>query len=307
MVARKMLIALALVVPSALALVAAPAAAQDGSVQLNCSGGPAQIQPLGPPGTWDCTATVRFPSQGVGDPVNFFTLTLTESEAPGWANVIISPGSITGQWDNANPGSQTLNFEVTVALQANAPAFEPTKVSITGSVDSTNQQFSVAPDQITVTAGYFNLYNVRVDKKIGQGGPQDSVDYPIQVDNFSNGQTRFEFELLNPDSIPSGFNPVVPEPLILESAASGGENTQDSVTFSVYTPFQNGYVNELGSIQLRVKSFYAPDTSITGATSQISTLTQARGFYVPGPATGLVALGLLGAALGLAKVQRLDD
>ncbi len=307
MVARKLMV-IALLVPAFMALVASPASAQGGgSVQIDCSNGPQQIQPLGAPGQWDCTAQIQFP-RGLGDPTIFYTLTLRDQDSPSWANVIISPGAISGQWEGDGETTQTRNFKLSVGLTANAPAFEPTRVTIGGEMDTSGspQQFTVAQTQITVTPGYFNLYNVRMDKKIGQGGPQDSVDYPIQIDNFSNGQTRFEFELVS-DEVPTGFQPVVPEPVVLESQAGGGEQTQGQVTFSVYTPFQNGYVNDVGAIQLRVKSFYAPDTSIQGATSQVSTLTQARGFYVPGPAAPLLVLGVLGAAVGMAKVRGPDE
>lgn len=279
--------------------------------QITCGAGPAQIQPLGAPGQWSCQLSVQFPggSGGLGDPANFFTVTLQDQSSPSWGNVIIAPASLIVQYA---PGETvTKDFSVSIALTQNAPAFEATKVTIGGSASSGSPQgMSVAPTQLTVTPGYFNLYNVRLEQKIGQGGPQDSVKYPVVIDNFSNGDTRFEFALINQDNLPSGFQPVVPEPLVLNSKATGGEQTSGTVQFEVYTPFQNGYVNEIGAIQLKIDSFYAVDTNIRGASSQVSTLTQARGFYVPGPAAPLVALGMLGAALVLTRtnpLERFDD
>lgn len=276
------------------------------TIQLSCTGGPSEIQPLGAPGSWNCQAN---PSVGGGitDPVTFLTINLQATDAPSWANVIIAPSALSFTYSPQDQGYPSVPFSVSIALTQNAPAFQSTKVTLSGqATGSQAQDISVLTTQLTVTPGYFNLYNVRVDNKIGQGGPQDSVVYPIQIDNFSNGETRFEFSLAQEDT-PAGFQAVIPEPIVLQSQATGGETTSGQVTFSVYTPYQNGYVNEVGSIQLRVDSSYAPNTNIQGASSQVSTLTQARGFYVPGPATPLVAIGILGAALGLARWRREDD
>ncbi len=307
MMARTFLLS-ALLLGAAFAGLAGNASAQlpagDAQGQISCNPGPSEIRPLGTPGEWQCEVTVQFPSQA-GDPANFFTVNLQDANSPSWANVIIAPASVIIQYQ---PGSSvTEEFSVSVALTQNAPAFEATKVTIDGTPGGGSPQgLSISPTQLTVTPGYFNLYNVRLEQKIGQGGPQDSVQYPIVIDNFSNGDTRFEFALLNPDNLPSGFQPVVPEPLVLNSRATGGEQTSGNVQFEVYTPFQNGYVNEIGSIQLSVDSMYAADTNIKGASSQISTLTQARGFYVPGPAAPLMILGMLGAALVLTRTDPLE-
>lgn len=311
MKAQRLMVA-ALVVPllvAGLATLAGPASAQGktNTVQITCPGGPPQIQPLGAPGSWSCTAVMTFGGGGVSDPVNFVTLVLNAPDAPSWANVVLSPSSVSFLYAPGD-GPKTQPFTVLVALTQDAPAFQTQRITITGQLSNPNaaEQNDILPTQIAVTPGYFNLYNVRVDQKIGRGGPQDAVTYPIVIDNFSNGDTRFEFALATEEA-PEGFQPVVPEPFVLQSRATGGKTTSGQVSFQVYTPFRNGYVNDIGALQLRVDSFYAPNTNIKGASSQVSTLTQARGFYVPGPGAPLVVLGIAGTALALAAVARQDE
>lgn len=305
MMARTRMIALTtLAVAFGLLAVAGAASAQEAQANINCDQISGEIRPLGTPGIYDCRIDVEFPGAGgqiqAGEPASFYTITLS-TDAPSWADVTLSPSSITGQY---NAEGNTHPFTVNVALTQRAPAFQSTSLEIDGSATFGQQNMNVAPTQVTVTPGYFNLYNVRLDSSIGQGGPQDTVQFAITIDNFSNGETRFDFRL-GEDSVPEGFQAVTPDPLVLQSEATGGERTRDTVNFEVYTPFHNGYVNTIAAIQLHVESSYAPDTTIPGTTSTISTLTEARGFYVPGPGAALSALAMVGA-IGLGSIVRRD-
>lgn len=203
----------------------------------------------------------------------------------------------------------TVGLPVEIGFTQDAPAFEPVTATVEVHVQKNHTGGNVthldpAEAEITATPGYLNLYNARVDKKIAQAGPQESVEYPIVIDNYSNGPTRFEFSLSHPDSVPDGFQAVVPEPLVLQSNATGGETTTGTVAFTVYTPFHNGYVNEVGAVQLQIDSFYAENESYRGESSHISTLTQARGLHVPGPGAlmALVALGSAALAVGWRRI-----
>lgn len=198
----------------------------------------------------------------------------------------------------------SVGLPVEIGFTRDAPAFEPVTATVEVHVQKNHTGGNVthldpAEAEITATPGYLNLYNARVDKKIAQAGPQESVEFPIVIENYSNGPTRFVFSLSNPDNVPDGFEPVVPEPLVLQSDATGGTTTTGTVVFTVYTPFHNGYVNEVGAIQLQIDSFHAEDESYRGESSHISTLTQARGFHVPGPGWLVVAVALGGVALAV--------
>lgn len=200
----------------------------------------------------------------------------------------------------------TVGLPVAVGFTQDAPAFDPVTATVEIQVqknhtDGNTTHLDPVEVEITATPGYFNLYNARMETKMAQAGPQESVAYPIVIENYSNGPTRFEFSVTNPDSIPGGFQPVVPEPVILESTTTGGTKTEATVTFSVYTPFHNGYVNEQGAIQLTIDSFYAKDTAHQGESSHLSTLTQARGVYIPGPGSVAALVALAGVALAVGR------
>lgn len=214
---------------------------------------------------------------------------------------------LTGSACHDADDTLTVALPIELGFDRRAPAFETTTATVEVRVQKNHTDGNVthlgpAIVNLTATPGYLNLYNVRLEKKIGQAGPQESIAYPIVIENYSNGPTRFQFALSHPDNVPDGFQPVVPEPLILESTTTGGTKTNATVTFSVFTPFHNGYVNENGAIQLRIDSFYAENTTYQGESSHVSTLTQARGLYVPGP--GLLVLVALCAGGVLAARSR---
>jgi hypothetical protein len=289
-----------------MALVPTSSAQQNVTGSLTCDPGPEEIRPLGPPGQWQCTAEVEW-SGGTSEPVNPTSLTINTANQKSWMNVIISPSSMTFTPPQGDTRTETKDFTVSVSLRQDAPAFVATQLRLVPDLQpgtGEGQEAVTNPTQIAVTPGYFNLYNVRLDGKIAEGGPDSEVTFPMVIENFSNGDTRFEFSVAQEGGTPEGFQTALPSPLTVRSQATGGENTQGQATFQVFTPFKNGYVNRIASIQLTVDSFYAADTSIEGASSQISTLTKTKGFYVPGPGPALTALGMLGVALALTKSRQ---
>ncbi len=260
------------------------------------------IEPLGEPGR--TTLEVRVPCQDDEQATAWTTASLIE--APSYITMT-TPSMTNRTTEVCHDANDTLvlAYPVEIAVDQRAPAFETQELPVEIRVqknhtNGTVEHLGPAEATVTVTPGYFNLYNVRLEQKIGQAGPQEAVTYPIVIDNYSNGDTRFVFSLANPDNVPSGFQPVVPEPLVLQSNATGGERTSGTVKFQIYTPFHNGYVNEIGAVQLEVTSAFASDTDIEGEASYVSTLTQARGWYVPGPSPLVVLLAVV-VALGLAR------
>ncbi len=259
--------------------------------------------------------TLREPIDPLGEPAQL-VLDVTipcHADAPAtvWtrASVVDGPDAIgietaavtndTAEACDEGNGTLTVGLPVEVAVTRDAPAFEPVTATLEIRVqenhtDGTTTDLDPVDAEIMATPGYLNLYNVRLERKSAQAEPQTSVTYPIVIENFSNGPTRFEFNIANPDSLPQGFQPIPPSPVILESNATGGSTTSATVRLSVHTPFYNGYVDEEAAIQVRVDSFYAENTTYEGESTHLSTLTQVRGFHVPGP--GLLALVALGAA-----------
>lgn len=300
MVARKLLALMLVTGGLAMMMVPTASAQQPVTAELSCQDGPDEVQPLGTPGTWSCTATVTWAGGTTPNQISPVGVTINPSGQASWMNVVVSPSSFTVFPPNDGPGERVEPFEVSVSLTADAPAFIQSRLALEPQLETgQDQDPRESGTEIAVTPGYFNLYNVRLDEKIQEGGPDSGVLFPIQVSNFSNGDTRFDFRLAQEEA-PAGHQAVIPDQLVLRSVTSG-EETRGTANFQVFTPFKNGYVNRIASIQLLVESSYAPDTSIQGATSQVSTLTKTKGFYVPGPGAVLTTIGMLGVALALTQ------
>lgn len=187
-----------------------------------------------------------------------------------------------------------LQLRAVVRFRQTAPAFQEivVPVEVRGYLNSTNESEPLGPADATITAtpGYFNLYNVNMETTIQQVGPQEAARYEIVIDNFSNGDTWFEFHVQEP--LPNGFRVAEPEPILLASEATGGSQTTGTVTFPVYTPANTPYTNEVGSIQVNITSSYDGPPEATGQNSELSTITQARGVHVPGLAP-IAVIGVL--------------
>lgn len=257
------------------------------------------IEPLGEPGRLVLDVTVP-----CGDNETATAWTRASLvEAPAFLE--FHPGAVandTSEVCHDAGDTLTVGLPVAVGFDKRAPALQPVTATLEVAVqknhtDGNTTRLDPVRTQVTAIPGYLNLYNVRMETKVAQAGPQEAVAFPIAIENYSNGPTRFTFSLSNPDGVPQGFQPVVPEPVVLESEATGGSKTSATVDFQVHTPFHNGYVNEVGAIQLQIDSAHAADTSYEGESTHVSTLTQARGFHVPGPGPLLVLAALAGLAV----------
>jgi hypothetical protein len=224
------------------------------------------------------------------------------------AEVVEAPGAVEVQAQGVEASIETrcsaethtlaLTVPVEVGFTQNATAFEPLSASIAVHVqkngtDGNATEMEPARATVTATPGYFSLFNVRADTKIAEAEPDERIRFPIVIDNFSNAPTRFEFTLA--EDVPSGFQTVVPPPVVVDGRPGEG-NATARVYLDVFTPFRNGWVNEVGSIPLRVDSYYAPDQNIEGETAQVSVRAKAKGLHVPGPGLGLAGLALLATA-----------
>jgi hypothetical protein len=156
----------------------------------------------------------------------------------------------------------------------------------------------------TVTADYYSVNQVKLTSKLKQSGPQKQVPFDLEITNFGNARTQYNFELTNR---PEGgkWNAILPEVLLVESPNSGQGSPTTTTTFTVATPFKNGWNNLEGSYQLTIKPAAADDPSKTGNSLTANMLVRVRGVYVP----GLEPFVLLGAVLGSALLLRLrkDD
>lgn len=311
-------------------LLATPASAQlqDIAFGWECPAEAKVVPPAGAPATWSCTATMQYKSAGTGftDPMQPAIVGIEFPDHPDWMVPVAAPPVISTLGPFPQGEVLEIPVEITVGATRDAPAFETSNLWVRPYViqhprsDGDLSKITVRSQlNLSVTPGYVSSFNVRVDEKAQEARPPDPLRYTIEIDNFSNGATRFDFSLVSNGT--GGFVPLAPEPLVVAGAQPGvglgGGNasaeTNDTqatvqnsqtVPFEVQTPLGNGYANERRVIQLRVDSSFGPDPSVEGVSSMVTVIAQAKGLYVPGPAAPVTALALVGVALVLARRGR---
>ena len=179
---------------------------------------------------------------------------------------------------------------LTVFADEAAPGISAIPCIVTGTFTGTSTQVQATTEAslFVMYAGTINATTIAPERN---GGPQKRITYPIDVTNNGNARTLLTFEVSKPPA--SGWQVLLPEPVVLERG-----DTQ-TVHVVVSTPHDNGY-NE-GSTDLTIiihpSSFDAPEQ--VGPTVSIDLEANVKGFYVPGPGFGLLAL-----TLGLVAIVR---
>ncbi len=312
-------------------LVPAPASAQlqDIAFSLDCPPGPESVRPLSTPATWECIARIEYKSASTGltDPTQPGIIGLEFPEYPPWMRPVVSPDTVVSFGGGAAQETVEQPVRITLGLTADAPAFQTTNLWIRPYVIQHPREegelsvfTTVAHTNLSVTAGYVSLYDVRLIDVETEARPQEPLRYRLEIDNFSNGPTRFEFST-PAGNLSQGFQTLPPDPAIVPGRGSSsgdpfnpnasGEDAnasqgnassvqpgQASLPFEVYTPYHNGYVNQRAPIQIQVDSFYGPDLQIQGTSSVVSTLGTAKGVYTPAPGAPLAIFFLVVAAAG---------
>lgn len=298
----------ALVALAFLATIAPPAAAQaptnaQSTLALEITPFEAPIRPLSGLGQAQLKIKYGYVSAGA-TALTATKVTLSVAEAPSWAVITISPSTVLVPIKQPQGAAATVDADpqtaiVYVATTADAPAFTPANIKIKASA-AANQPIAAADADVSslVQADYFSVIDVQVQQPIRIVRPQTAVDFPVTITNFGNGNSKVAFELVNEPS--GGLQVPIPQPVTLEARQTGGKVTQQTVSFSISTPFKNGYMNQPGLVTVKLKAAYALNSQIKGEEIQFSVLATTKGFYVPGPSPmlAILAVGLVAAVLG---------
>lgn len=264
-----------------------------------------RIKPLGPHGTTEIDIAIG--CAAVEGP-QWTTQAELVAQGPSSANPIVSPSSaswISSPGDcpsNGTPFQAT--SQVRVSLTQNAPAFTDQRVHLAMNVTKAPPGSDVDPQRygpyhanVSYTPGYFSLFNTRLDKKITRAEANETVEFPIEIENFSNDETRFEISVATP---PAGVE-VDTElgSLVLDTQESGTA----TVLVEIADP-EKAPIGEPISLQATVTGNSTTRPSAEGSSSTVSMQvhfdggpTDAAG--APGPSLTLLAL-----ATGLAVALR---
>jgi hypothetical protein len=268
------------------------------------------VKPLGPFITVPITIKYLY-TQTASVALAATPITLRVTNAPSWLVTTLSPTTVyapVNQVAGAQGTGSNAQLEVVlpanllVSATADAPAFTQGPIAIQAdAADNGALTASSATNSFSVNADFFSIIEATTPQTIQRAKPQQQVTFPITVTNFGNAQTKVEFST---ESVPDKWQASPPAPVQLAARQAGGTQNAKTANFNLQTPFQNGYLNVVGAVTIRLKSNYALDPKVIGDSTIISTLTTTKGFYVPGPepALALMAIGML--AVGMRWVGR---
>lgn len=228
------------------------------------------------------------------DPVH---VTITATSEEDWVQV--NPSTQTATLvpsPNEEEFSETVSMSVSVMLTNQAPMGASTEVTFTATASAGT--CVLAPQDLDVGApvsvGFFEQYNVRLDRTMIRAGQNAGIDIPMVITNFGNGDIEIVAEPhedssgdLRASRIPS---------LIVPSEISGGDTNRETFNVEVRTPFQNGYQNRFDEFVLVVGGTPVQDRSIELQEYAVSAQIQTQGVYVPGFDAAIALLAALGVA-----------
>ncbi len=190
-----------------------------------------------------------------------------------------------------------------VTINRAAKALDEIPCTITGNAKSSNiQQIPNGAEQTTTTSikpDYFGVIEAKsVGNKLQQGGPQKQIPFALEVKNFGNGETKVRFQVVERPGN-ERWQALPPDQMILDQ--KDGANANGQTTFTVSTPYKNGWNNEEGAFLLRLIPEYNFDSEKKGGEVDIQLLARVRGVYVP----SLEPMVMVGAVIGSAMMARL--
>ena len=292
----KLTILLAVLVAGATltAFVPTAAAQQSGSITVTLNAPTEPVKPLQAPLTFNGNVILTTDYSAATGVIGL-AVQYTVTKQPAWANVLVSPSSDIFPINPPQPGQTqvtvTRQITVTVTATDQAPAFAADQIEISAVTAAPPGGRSLnGKGTAAVVADYFSILDVQLPEAIKVERPQTSTAFPVKISNFGNANTKVNFEVVQ---AAEGLQYTLPVPIVLQSKQAGGNQISADVPLSVQTPYKNGYMNEVGTLNYKLTSAYALDPKIKGDESTVSVLLTTRGFYVPGPSP-ILFLGLLG-------------
>lgn len=253
------------------------------------------------------TYTFQSQAQSAVTPVSGIATVAVTFTCP--AGVIVSgPGNIIIP---VTPGATTTSAKgpttsYTLSASRDVPGLKTLQCTVAATTDGLNSQAAgkaSVSQTIAFTIDYYGLVSASVDNKINDAGPQKQIPYAIQFTNFGNAKTQVNFEISTPQI--GKWNPVAPDPIILESATTAGGTNTGTRIFAIGTPYHNGWNNEETTFTLKMTPVSAEQPEKIGSVQSASVLARVRGIYVPALEPALMLAGLLGAVM-VARARRAE-
>lgn len=222
---------------------------------------PDLVVPLDEPGQQ--TVTVRVGCEAHEVPNTETRASLNATDVPKWANVIVSPSTLNWLTSPEHCPSTGMPFEGTVQLSVattqDAPAYQEQAFALEADVvkkppaEAEARTYGPYRGNVSFTPGYFHQHNVRVDEKIKQADPGQTLAFEGTIHSFANHETAFTLEAVEePEGFAVSYDP---ERLVLDPQETGlfavevaprdGSQPPDD-TVSVKTQIHGASTHELG-------------------------------------------------------------
>jgi len=207
--------------------------------------------------------------------IPFFTdktvaVELSIEDVPEWCSTSISPTVVYPQvrlTKSDTPEHAVLSIEVTTK----APAFQSESIEITAKASTVKGRFDLltfvksAENKMSVEfkPGYYSDFQYEYPTYINML-PNETKKIPIKITSSSNARSKIQFEFLNS---PGDWSTSINSEILLGAEALG-EDAADTVNFTVHSPGEIGYHNDVEQFIVRVKTMAAghPDEGIDNST-----------------------------------------
>jgi hypothetical protein len=207
-------------------------------------------------------------------------------DSPDWATVYFSSPDLQIDFEE---GGATMSTTLVVVPLIDATA-EPADLLIKatagprGRIEKAERFYTIPYEP-----GYIPLIYITVDKPTREASPRENLNFKMTIENKGNKETIVKVKIID---APSDWAPLLSSSSIPISAKG-----KEEVTFSVVTPYNFGWHNELRSFTIEFTPEKYPPSSVkvAGTPEQVQVRVNSVGFSVPGfELVGLViAIGIV--------------
>jgi len=213
------------------------------------------------------------------------------TNVPNWCTAILDKQNVSIEISDEYKEAKA---KLTVSLDIDAPAFDPTGIKIKAEFKNEDWQIQESSNETTITveADYNGIIDILPLFSYMKIPPINETTIPINITNMGNGKTKINSEILN---IPTNWNITLPE-----TTLNVGETKQIDIIVEPPEDFDNG------TIKLQFTPAYYDDETYQGNTRELSILLENdgsleeetdNGFSLP----GFEMLALI-AAIGIALI-----
>jgi hypothetical protein len=209
---------------------------------------------------------------------NTVPIELNVGDHPDWLTVSIAPGVVYPKL-GIEKSSTPEQVIVSISLTPNAPAFQTEAFDIIAQHnDITPVRASLNKIPIEIKSGYYSNYQYDYPT-LKEMEAASTVTFPISIKGFSNARSLIKFTVIDP---PKGWSASIVSEFFLGTAALN-EDATGTVDFTIQSPIDFGYYNEVEQFNVRVTT-QAAGHPLEGVdnTTILQFTVRARGFSTPG-------------------------